>query len=66
MVKTIRWEDVKQYIKIDADLIRPAEVQELRGDATKAREVLGWEPVYDFKKLVHLMVSSEIEKLKGV
>jgi GDPmannose 4,6-dehydratase len=65
-VKTIRWEHVKKYVKTNPDLMRPADVHELCGDPTKAREKLGWEPVYDFEKLVHLMVSSEIKKLKGV
>ncbi|KKK91452.1 hypothetical protein LCGC14_2712820, partial [marine sediment metagenome] len=62
--KGMCWDDVKQYIKHDEALMRPAEVHELSGNPTKAKIILGWEPVYDFKKLVHLMVSSEIEKLK--
>jgi GDPmannose 4,6-dehydratase len=59
----VDWRYAKQFIKINPELIRPAEVQELRGDPTKAINVLGWEPAYDFKKLVHLMVGSEIMKL---
>lgn len=49
----IRWED---YVEINPDFIRPAEVEYLRGDATKASKKLGWKPKYDFKDMVHDMV----------
>ena len=48
-----------------AKYFRPAEVDELLGDAGKARKKLGWKPTIGFKELVHLMVASELE-LEGV
>ena len=46
----------KTVIKVNPKYFRPAEVETLLGDATKAREVLGWEPKYDFNALVEEMV----------
>jgi len=54
------WRD---YVEIDKDLFRPAEVNLLLGDASKARRVLGWEPKISFKELVERMVKSEINIL---
>jgi GDPmannose 4,6-dehydratase len=48
--------DWEKYVKIDPDLYRPAEVDHLRGDASKIREVLGWEPEISFEELVKEMV----------
>ncbi len=48
------------YIEVDTDLYRPAEVLELRGDATKARAMLGWEPTVDFEELASIMVNAEL------
>ena len=50
-------------IKIDPYYFRPTEVNELRGDARKARRELKWKPEISFKKLVHEMVQKDIEKL---
>jgi len=50
-------------IKIDPYYFRPTEVNELRGDASKARRELKWKPETSFKKLVHEMVQKDIEKL---
>lgn len=58
----IRWGDVGKFIHQDKKLMRPAEVYELRGDATKAKEVLGWEPSVSFASLVAMMVDAEIER----
>ena len=44
---------------------RPTEVDILRGDYSKAQEILGWKPKIAFKELVRLMVKSDYEKLKG-
>src|SRR6476646_1483160 len=44
--------DWKKYVKMDPALIRPAEVDHLIGDSSKARQVLGWNPAVDFKRLV--------------
>ena len=44
--------------------MRPAEVEYLRGDASKARETLGWTPKTSFEELVGKMVDNDIKKLK--
>ena len=53
--------DYEQYVKIDERYYRPAEVELLVGDATKARTQLGWEPRYTFRELVSEMVRSDLE-----
>lgn len=52
------WED---HVEIDPRYFRPTEVEALQGDATKAREVLGWRPKIDFDNLVEAMVENDIE-----
>jgi GDPmannose 4,6-dehydratase len=52
--------DWQQYVEIDPRYYRPAEVDLLLGDATKARTSLGWEPKVDFKQLVRLMVDHDL------
>ncbi|MDD3083402.1 MAG: GDP-mannose 4,6-dehydratase [Candidatus ainarchaeum sp.] len=54
----------QDYIEIDKKYFRPAEVELLLGDATKAKEKLGWEPKTKFKELVREMVDSDIEIVK--
>lgn len=51
--------DWKEYVAIDPRYYRPAEVELLLGDATKARQKLGWEPKVSFKELVRLMVDHD-------
>ncbi|MDP2623312.1 MAG: GDP-mannose 4,6-dehydratase [Actinomycetota bacterium] len=53
--------DPDRFVRIDPRYFRPVEVHRLRADATKAREVLGWEPRVRFKELVREMVSAEME-----
>lgn len=53
--------DWKQYVEIDPRYFRPAEVDYLLGDSTKARKALGWEPEVSFKKLVNMMVENDME-----
>jgi len=55
----------KILIKIDPYYFRPTEVNELRGDARKARRELKWKPETSFKKLVHEMVQKDIENFKN-
>ena len=50
----------KDYVKIDPKYFRPAEVDMLLGDSTKARRVLGWKPKVSFKELVRLMVEADL------
>ena len=57
--------DWEKYVEIDPRYYRPAEVDLLIGDPTKARTVLGWEPKVKFKELVQMMVDSDLEKIKG-
>lgn len=52
------------HIEIDPELYRPAEVEFLRGDSTKARDVLNWQPKISFDELVKDMVFSDIEATK--
>ena len=55
--------DWKDVVEIDPKYYRPAEVDALCGDASKAREKLGWEPVVTFKELVRIMVDADRETL---
>jgi len=54
--------DWKKHVKIDPKYFRPAEVDALLGDASKARKKLGWEPKVTFKELVKMMVDAEMER----
>jgi GDPmannose 4,6-dehydratase len=60
-VGIVDWEACVQY---DKALTRPAEVDLLRGDASKSRTVLGFEPKVKFGELVQIMVEAEMEKLQ--
>src|SRR5882672_4805308 len=53
--------DWQESVDIDPRYYRPAEVDILLGDASKARKVLGWEPEVDFKQLVRLMVDHDLD-----
>ena len=53
--------DWRRHVLIDSRYLRPTEVDELRGDPTKACEVLGWEPRVGFLELVKMMVEHDIE-----
>ncbi len=53
--------DWKEYVEIDKRYVRPTEVDELRGDAAKARKQLGWVPKVGFKELVRLMVEADLK-----
>jgi GDPmannose 4,6-dehydratase len=57
--------DREKYVRIDPALIRPAEVDLLVGDYSKAKEKLGWGPTVDFEGLVRMMVDADIERLSG-
>jgi GDPmannose 4,6-dehydratase len=52
------WQDV---VSLDPRYLRPAEVDSLQADATKARKMLAWEPQVGFQELVHMMVDSDFE-----
>jgi GDPmannose 4,6-dehydratase len=55
------WQD---YVVQDPRFMRPAEVDLLVADPSKARKVLGWEPKYSFSELVHMMVDSDLRLLR--
>lgn len=54
--------DWKEYVKQDQRFFRPAEVDLLVGDATKARQKLGWEPKVSFAQLVKMMVDADLDR----
>ncbi len=58
--------DWKEYVVQDDRLFRPAEVDLLVGDATKARHKLGWSPKYSFSDLISEMVASDLQQVSGV
>jgi GDPmannose 4,6-dehydratase len=55
--------DWNDYVRTDAKFFRPAEVDLLIGDASRAYEVLGWKPEVDFEGLVATMVESDVERI---
>jgi GDPmannose 4,6-dehydratase len=55
--------DWRAHVKLDPKLIRPAEVEHLIGDSTKARTELGWQPDVDFVSLIKMMVDADVERL---
>ncbi|MGH7147006.1 MAG: GDP-mannose 4,6-dehydratase, partial [Nitrospiraceae bacterium] len=61
--------DWKRYVKIDPRYYRPTEVDLLIGDASKAKQQLGWTPKVSFKELVAMMVDADLQaehlKLEG-
>ncbi|OGO31879.1 MAG: GDP-mannose 4,6-dehydratase, partial [Chloroflexi bacterium RBG_16_54_11] len=57
--------DYRQYVVQDAHFYRPAEVDMLVADASRARQMLGWAPKVDFNGLVRLMVDSDLTRLGG-
>lgn len=56
--------DWKDHVLIDPRYFRPSEVDNLRGDSSKARRLLGWAPKIGFKQLVAMMVDSDLELAK--
>ena len=57
--------DYRDYTVVDPAFIRPAEVELLLGDSTKARTQLGWAPKVDFPGLVKMMVDADVARLRG-
>jgi GDPmannose 4,6-dehydratase len=56
----LNWED---HVRISEEFFRPAEVDLLIGDASKARQKLGWEPKVSFEQLVAMMVDADVERI---
>ncbi|HET7037017.1 MAG TPA: GDP-mannose 4,6-dehydratase [Thermomicrobiaceae bacterium] len=57
--------DWRDYVEVDPRYMRPAEVDLLVGDASKARAVLGWKPETSFEAMIELMVDADLRMLKG-
>jgi GDPmannose 4,6-dehydratase len=53
--------DWRKYVEFDQRLMRPAEVDVLQGDSSRARTILGWRPKVGFRQLVEMMVESDLE-----
>ena len=53
------------YVRLDPALVRPAEVDHLIGDPSKAKRILGWEPKTSFEELIRLMVDADLALLGG-
>jgi GDPmannose 4,6-dehydratase len=56
--------DWRQYVREDPALLRPAEVDHLVGDASKARRILGWSPRVSFPALIEMMVRADLDRLQ--
>ncbi len=54
----------QKYVKLDEKFIRPAEVDLLIGDCSKAKKKLGWQPEVSFTELIKMMVNSDLERLE--
>jgi len=57
--------DWQKHVGIDQRYLRPAEVDHLIGNPSKAKQKLGWEPTVDFKGLVHMMVDADLARLES-
>jgi len=55
----LNWQD---HVTLDPKLVRPAEVDMLQGDASKAKRVLGWQPKVNFQQLIEMMVDADIAR----
>lgn len=58
----LKWKD---YVVTDPALLRPAEVDHLVGDHSKAKKELGWEPQVSFQELIEMMVEADLDRLKN-
>ncbi|HEX7447542.1 MAG TPA: GDP-mannose 4,6-dehydratase [Pirellulales bacterium] len=54
-----------QYVETDPALLRPAEVNHLCGDSTKARQKLGWRPRVGFRELIEMMVDADLQRVRA-
>jgi len=57
--------DWRRHVIVDPTLVRPADVDLLQGDATKAKRVLGWTPKVSFEQLVEMMVDADLARMGG-
>jgi len=57
--------DYERHVVVDQEYLRPAEVDHLLGDASRARAILGWAPEVDFRGLVEMMVDADVARLRS-
>jgi GDPmannose 4,6-dehydratase len=57
--------DWKRCVSVDQSLVRPAEVDSLVGDPSRARKELGWVPSVSFRQLIEMMVDADLAALKA-
>jgi GDPmannose 4,6-dehydratase len=57
--------DYRDHVQVDESNLRPSDVLDLRGDASRARQELGWEPTVGFEELIRMMVESDVARLKA-
>jgi GDPmannose 4,6-dehydratase len=55
--------DYRDHVEVDETNLRPSDVQDLRGDASRAREALGWQPTIQFEELIRMMVEADVARL---
>jgi len=58
----LNWKD---YVIVDPKFVRPAEVELLRGDSTKALKKLGWTPETSFEELIKMMIDADLERIEN-
>ena len=58
--------DMNEYVVVDPQFYRPAEVHELLGDSSKAKKTLGWEPQTSFEDLVKMMVTADLKRVQAL
>jgi GDPmannose 4,6-dehydratase len=56
--------DWRDHVRIDPKFFRPADVNTLRGDAAKARKILGWQPTVAFPELIRMMVDADLDRAR--
>ena len=56
--------DYQRHVVVDPELYRPAEVDHLLGDASRARSILGWVPEVDFRGLIEMMIDADLARLR--
>src|SRR5262249_35778658 len=57
--------DYREYVTVDPQFFRPAEVQLLQGDATRAHRILKWQPACPFRQLIEEMVDEDLARLEN-
>jgi len=57
--------DYEDHVRIDPDLARPADIEEVVADPSKARNVLGWSATVSFEELIRMMVEADLEALRS-